>query len=65
MKNHFQETTTIIIAQRISSIMHANHIMVLDEGKVIGYGTHEELLNNCEVYREISQSQMGLVEGKA
>lgn len=65
LKNHFQETTTIIIAQRISSIMHANHIMVLDEGKVIGYGTHEELLNNCEVYREISQSQMGLVEGKA
>ena len=47
-----------IIAQRVSSILHADHIMVLEDGKMIGYGTHEELLEHCEVYREIRDSQM-------
>lgn len=60
LHNHFQDTTTIIVAQRISSIMDADHIMVLDEGRIIGYGTHQELMENCESYAEISRSQMGV-----
>ncbi len=56
---HYSGTTTIIIAQRISSILHADRILVLDEGRIAGSGTHEELLKSCEIYREISQSQMG------
>lgn len=55
---YFTDTTKIIIAQRVSSIMHANHIMVLEDGKMIGYGTHEALLEQCEVYREIRDSQL-------
>ncbi len=55
---HFADTTKLIIAQRVSSILHADHIMVLEDGKMIGYGTHEELLERCEVYREIRDSQM-------
>ncbi|MGL4736018.1 MAG: ABC transporter ATP-binding protein [Cellulosilyticaceae bacterium] len=56
---HFQETTKIIVAQRVSSVMQADHIIMLDEGKVIGYGTHEDLMQQCESYRQISTSQMG------
>ena len=48
-----------MIAQRISSVMHADHILVLEDGEMIGYGTHEELMENCQVYREISSSQTG------
>ena len=59
IREHYAGTTTVIIAQRISSILHADHILVLEDGKEIGYGTHEELMEECEVYREISQSQMG------
>lgn len=55
---HFADTTKIIIAQRVSSIMHADHIMVLEDGKVIGYGSHEALLEQCEVYHEIRDSQL-------
>ena len=55
---HFADTTKLIIAQRISSIMHADHIMVLEDGKIAGYGTHEELLESCGIYREIRDSQM-------
>lgn len=51
--------TTIIIAQRISSILHCDHILVLEEGRELGYGTHQQLLETCQVYREISHSQMG------
>lgn len=51
--------TTIIIAQRISSILNLDHIMVLDEGRMIGYGTHEELLESCPMYRDIYKTQMG------
>jgi len=55
---YFADTTKLIIAQRISSIMHSDHIMVLDDGKIAGYGTHEELLEGCKIYREIRDSQM-------
>lgn len=56
-ENH-QGTTSIIIAQRISSVMKLNHILVIEEGQAVGYGTHEELLQSCEVYAEIYQSQL-------
>ena len=59
LREHFRNTTTILIAQRISSVMHADHILVLEDGELIGYGTHEELMKSCEVYREISRSQTG------
>jgi ATP-binding cassette subfamily B protein len=59
IREHFTQTTTILIAQRISSIRHADHILVLDQGKIIGFGKHEDLLKNCSVYNEISNSQMG------
>ena len=51
--------TCVIVAQRISSIRHAEHILVLEEGRCLGYGTHEELLRDCPLYREIYQIQMG------
>lgn len=59
LHENFASTTSIIIAQRISSIKGADYILVLDEGKEIGYGTHDELMNTCDVYREIAKSQMG------
>ena len=57
--DHFDATTTIIIAQRISSIMHCDQILVLEDGLPLGLGTHEELMNTCDAYREISEIQMG------
>jgi ATP-binding cassette subfamily B protein len=59
LDRHFRGTTKIIVAQRISSIVHADHILVLERGRMLGYGTHTELLRNCPLYREISESQMG------
>ena len=59
LKEHFADTTKIIIAQRVSSVKDLNQIIVLDEGKIIGIGSHEELIDSCEVYREISESQRG------
>ena len=59
LREHFSDTTKIIIAQRISSIMHAEHILVMDDGKMIDYGTHEQLLTRCTIYQDISRSQMG------
>lgn len=59
LREHFKGTTTIIVAQRISSIMHANHILVLDEGKPSGFGTHDSLLKTCESYQTIYNIQMG------
>ena len=53
-----KDTTKIIIAQRISSVMEADRIMVLDEGRIVGFGHHEELLAECEAYQEIYYSQM-------
>ena len=52
-----QETTTFIVSQRASSIRHADLILVLDDGEIVGQGTHEELLADCEVYQEIYDSQ--------
>ena len=54
-------STLIVIAQRVSSIMNLDEIIVLDEGEMIGKGTHEELMRGCPVYREIHQTQMGEV----
>lgn len=59
LRENFANTTTIIVAQRISSILGADLILVMDEGKIIDRGTHEELLKHCEIYREISRLQMG------
>lgn len=58
IRENYGETTTIIVAQRVSSIMNSDHILVLEDGEVIGYGTHDELINTCEIYKEISNSQM-------
>ena len=59
LNTHYDQTTTIIIAQRISAIMHADHILVLEDGEIIGSGKHEHLIETCESYQEISKSQMG------
>ena len=56
------DMTKIIIAQRISSVRHADQIIVLDDGKVQGIGTHEELMQTCPVYREIALSQLSQAE---
>lgn len=58
IRENYKDTTMIVIAQRISSVMKLDHILVLEDGKVAGYGTHEELLAGCSVYQEIYQSQM-------
>ena len=53
------ETTVITVAQRVSSVKDCDLILVIDEGEIIGKGTHEELMSSCLEYREISDSQMG------
>ena len=58
LKENYSDATVILVAQRISSVMSCDHIMVMEEGQAIGYGTHEELLESCEVYKEIYVSQM-------
>ena len=62
LKEETEEATTLIVAQRISTILHADRILVLDEGKVVGMGTHRELLQSCEVYQQIAQSQLSQEE---
>lgn len=62
LKRETDGTTNIIVAQRIGTIMDADKIIVLDEGKIAGTGTHSELLANCEVYREIAESQLSKEE---
>ena len=57
-----RESTVLIVAQRISTILHAEQILVLDDGKIVGKGTHAELLKNWEVYREIAESQLSRAE---
>lgn len=52
------DSTVIIVAQRISTILHADQILVLDDGRIVGKGTHEELLDSCEVYQQIAKSQL-------
>jgi ATP-binding cassette subfamily B protein len=59
LSTNYKDTTKIIIAQRVSSIMHADLILVLDEGRIIGCGTHEQLTKTCDIYRQISNSQIG------
>ena len=58
LAENVKDSTVIIVAQRISTILHAEQILVLDDGKVVGKGTHEELLRSCEVYQEIAKSQL-------
>ena len=53
------DSTVIIVAQRISTVMNAQQILVLDAGQIVGKGTHEELLKSCDTYREIAESQLG------
>ena len=59
LRTNHRHTTTVVVAQRISSLRHADLILVLSDGKVIGAGKHEELLENCGEYRIIAQAQMG------
>jgi len=54
------KTTTIIVSQRVSSLMHADQILVLSHGELVGIGKHEELLKNCEIYKEITRSQLSM-----
>lgn len=65
LHQNYRDTTTILIAQRISSIRHCTHILVLSDGKTIGFGTHEELMQTCGEYRMIARSQMGDERGSA
>ena len=62
LSQHVKDSTVIIIAQRVSTILHADQIIVLDEGKVAGKGTHSQLMKECEVYREIAESQLSAKE---
>lgn len=62
LKKKTGNSTVLIVAQRISTILHAEQIIVLDEGKIVGKGTHEELLKNCEIYRQIALSQLSKEE---
>lgn len=64
LKEKLSDSTIIIVAQRISTILHADQIIVLDDGKIAGMGTHEELLNSCEAYKEIAKSQLSEKELK-
>ena len=57
-----ENASVIIVAQRISTILHADQILVLDDGQIVGKGTHEELLKNCDVYMQIAQSQLSAKE---
>lgn len=59
ISSNMKGTTSVIVAQRVSSIMHSDVIVVLEDGEIVGYGTHDELMSSCEIYREISDSQMG------
>lgn len=62
LKKNTKDTTNIIVAQRIGTIKDADKIIVLDDGKMAGMGTHSELLKNCEVYRQIALSQLSKEE---
>ena len=62
LKKHTKEATSMIVAQRIGTIIHADKIIVLDKGKCVGMGTHKELLKNCDVYKEIALSQLSKEE---
>ena len=60
--DNVKNSTVIIVAQRISTILRAEQILVLDDGKIVGKGTHEELMKSCEVYQQIAKSQLSAKE---
>ena len=62
LAENVKDSTVIIVAQRISTILHAEQILVLDDGKIVGKGTHEELLASCDVYQQIAKSQLSAKE---
>lgn len=62
LKKVTKESTVLIVAQRVSTIMHADQIIVLDEGKIVGIGTHQQLLEDCDVYKQIASSQLSKEE---
>ena len=59
VREEYPDTTVILVAQRVSSVKSAHQILVLEEGAVAGLGTHESLMRDCAVYRQIAQIQMG------
>ena len=65
LRKNYEDSTKIIVAQRISSLQHADLILVMDDGRVIGAGTHDDLMNTCEEYRLIAEVQMGDREEEA
>jgi len=62
LKKYTKNATSLIVAQRIGTIMNADKIIVLDNGECVGMGTHKELLQNCEVYKQIALSQLSKEE---
>lgn len=62
LKEKTGDSTLLIVTQRVSTVRNAEQIIVLDEGKIVGKGTHRELMETCEVYREIALSQLGMEE---
>ncbi len=58
LSEKMKESTMIIVAQRVSTIIYADQILVMDDGRIVGKGTHRELMKNCEVYQQIARSQM-------
>lgn len=62
LEKRVKDSTVLIVAQRISTILHADQILVLDEGRIVGKGTHESLMKNCEIYRQIAKSQLSETE---
>ena len=58
LAKEIKNKTVLIVGQRINTIMNADKIIVMDEGKIVGQGTHRELMRNCEVYQEIAASQL-------
>ena len=64
LKEETENKTVIIVAQRISTILNADKIIVLEEGKIVGKGTHEELIKTCEVYKQIALLQLSEEELK-
>lgn len=58
LKENIKNAIVLIVGQRVTSVMHSDKIIVMDNGRIVGIGTHKELLNNCEVYREIAKSQL-------
>ena len=62
LKEEMQGTTQIVVAQRISTILHADQILVMDGGHIVGKGTHQELMETCSVYQQIAKSQLSSAE---